>query len=136
MLIEGNPSIAQEIAADIEAAYEVEVLDEPHEELVMVKVRESARNSVFYLGEALICSCRVRLAHTMGFGFVLGNKRNAAYNLALIDAAFSSGQDHERAASWEQKIEQEAKRLAEKQRKEQALVDRTRVEFATMGGDA
>ena len=136
VLIEGSSSVAQEIAVEIEAAYDVEVLDEPHEELVMVKVRESARNSVFYLGEALICSCRVRLARTMGFGFVLGNKRNAAYNLALIDAAFSCGLEHERKATWEQMIEREAKRLAEKQHKEHALVERTRVEFATMGGDA
>ena len=102
----------------------------------MVKVRESARNSLFYLGEALMCSCRVRIADTMGFGYVLGSKRNAAYNLALIDAAFSSGEAFERMSKWEQRIEKEARRQREKQAKDRALIERTRVDFSTMDGDA
>ena len=112
------------------------MLDAPREELVMVKVRESARNSLFYLGEALMCSCRVRIADAMGFGYVLGSKRNAAYNLALIDAAFSSGEEFERMPKWEERIEKEAKRQRDKQAKNRALIERTRVDFSTMDGDA
>ena len=126
VLAGGDPGVAQAIAAEIEQACDVEVLDAPREELVMVKVRESARNSLFYLGEALMCSCRVRIADTMGFGYVLGSKRNAAYNLALI----------ERMSKWEQRIEKEARRQREKQAKDRALIERTRVDFSTMDGDA
>lgn len=136
VLVGGDPGVAQAIAAEIEKTCEVEVLDTPREELVMVKVRESARNSLFYLGEALMCSCRVRIADTMGFGYVLGSKRNAAYNLALIDAAFSSGETFERMPKWEQRIEKEAKRQRDKQVKSRALIERTRVDFSTMDGDA
>ncbi|MEQ3363758.1 phosphonate C-P lyase system protein PhnG [Raoultibacter massiliensis] len=136
VLAGGDPGVAQAIAAEIEQACDVEVLDAPREELVMVKVRESARNSLFYLGEALMCSCRVRIADTMGFGYVLGSKRNAAYNLALIDAAFSSGEAFERMSKWEQRIEKEARRQREKQAKDRALIERTRVDFSTMDGDA
>lgn len=136
VLVGGDPGVAQAIAAEIEETCEVEVLDAPREELVMVKVRESARNSLFYLGEALMCSCRVRIADTMGFGYVLGSKRNAAYNLALIDAAFSSGETFERMPKWEQRIEKEAKRQRDKQVKSRALIERTRVDFSTMDGDA
>ena len=136
VLAGGDPGVAQAIAAEIEQACDVEVLDAPREELDMVKVRESARNSLFYLGEALMCSCRVRIADTMGFGYLLGSKRNAAYNLALIDAAFSSGEAFERMSKWEQRIEKEARRQREKQAKDRALIERTRVDFSTMDGDA
>ena len=136
MLVGGDPGVAQAIAAEIEEICEVEVLDAPREELVMVKVRESARNSLFYLGEALMCSCRVRIADAMGFGYVLGSKRNAAYNLALIDAAFSSGEEFERMPKWEERIEKEAKRQRDKRAKNRALIERTRVDFSTMDGDA
>lgn len=136
VLVGGDPGVAQSIAAEIEQECTVEVLDAPREELVMVKVRESARNGLFYLGEALMCSCRVRISGTMGFGYILGSKRNAAYNLALIDAAFSSDEPFERREKWEQKIEKEAKRQHEKKMKNQALIERTRVDFSTMDGDA
>ena len=136
VLVGGDPGVAQAIAAEIEEICEVEVLDAPREELVMVKVRESARNSLFYLGEALMCSCRVRIADAMGFGYVLGSKRNAAYNLALIDAAFSSGEEFERMPKWEERIEKEAKRQRDKRAKNRALIERTCVDFSTMDGDA
>ena len=135
-LVEGDSTIAREIAAEVEKACEVVVLDEPHEELVMVKVRESARNSLFYLSEALMCSCRVKIGEGMGFGYVLGSKRQLAYDLAVIDAAFSIKQDFDAAGSWQQRIEKEAKRLHEMQLEEDALTQRTRVAFSTMAGDA
>ena len=138
-LVDGDPSLAREIVREVEdelGAEALEVLDEPREELVMVQVRETAQGGLFYLGEALMCSCRVRIADTMGFGYVLGSKRNAAYNLALIDAAFSSGEAFERMSKWEQRIEKEARRQREKQAKDRALIERTRVDFSTMDGDA
>ncbi|WP_439653127.1 phosphonate C-P lyase system protein PhnG [Raoultibacter phocaeensis] len=134
MLVEGDGALAQEIAAEVEEACEVKVLDAPREELVMVKVRESSRNSLFYLGEALMCSCRVRIGDAMGFGYVLGSKRNAAYNLAVVDAAYRSERPFEGKQRWEQRIEKEARRLYERQLKSQALVERTRVDFSTMDG--
>lgn len=136
VLVEGDCAVAQEIASEIEQSCAVEVLDEPREELVMVKVRESGRNSLFYLGEALMCSCRVRIDGEMGFGYVLGSKRNAAYNLAVVDAAYRSNRPFERRPKWDQRIEKEARRLRERQLKDQALIDRTRVDFSVMDGGA
>ena len=145
VLVEGSADLAQEIASEIEDVCAVEVLDEPREELVMVKVREGARGSLFYLGEALMCSCRVRIAdaqgggeprEVVGFGYVMGSRRNAAYNLALIDAAFSAGWKLARKEKWERKIEREAVRLRERAAKEHALTELTRVNFSTMDGDS
>jgi alpha-D-ribose 1-methylphosphonate 5-triphosphate synthase subunit PhnG len=132
ILVEGDSSLAQEIAAEIEKEHRVEIIDEPHEELVMIKVRESVRNSLFYLGEALMCSCRVKLGDTIGHGMVIGTKRNLAYNLALIDAAFSSGIAAKKEADWEARIREEARKLARREAREATLIDKTRVDFSTM----
>ena len=63
-LVDGDPSLAREIVREVEdelGAEALEVLDEPREELVMVQARETAQGSLFFLGEALMTSCRVRV---------------------------------------------------------------------------
>ena len=63
-LVEGDPALARAIVCEVErdgAQDAVAVLDEPHEELVMVQARETAQGSLFFLGEALMTSCRVRV---------------------------------------------------------------------------
>ena len=64
-LVEGDPALARAIVCEVErdgAQGAVAVLDEPREELVMVQARETAQGSLFFLGEALMTSCRVRVA--------------------------------------------------------------------------
>lgn len=46
----------------------------PREELVMVQARETAQGSLFFLGEALTTSCRVRVGDAVGLGLVLGQR--------------------------------------------------------------
>ena len=91
-LVEGDPAVARAIVCDVErdeARTPVTVLDEPREELVMVQARETAQGSLFFLGEALMTSCRVRVGDAVGLGLVLGSDRCRAYELAVVDAAFS-----------------------------------------------
>lgn len=133
VLVEGSPEVARLIAVDLEEMFDVEILDEPREELVMVKVRESAHNSLFYLGEALMCSCRVRLNGVIGFGFALGDRRDAAYNLALVDAVFSDEDtDIAKKTHWQSMIEKEQKRIQAKAEKQHEMIERTRVDFSVM----
>ena len=75
-LVEGDPALARAIVCEIERGSErgaICVLDEPREELVMVQARETAQGSLFFLGEALATSCRVRLGDAVGLGLVLGS---------------------------------------------------------------
>ena len=137
VLVEGNPSLASEIVRDVEAgaggdgAPVISVLDEPREELVMVQVRETAQGSLFYLGEALMTSCRVRVGETVGLGLLLGSNRCRAYELAVIDAAFSPG-GAAFAARWDDRLSQEAARIRAREAAEQQLIQRTKVDFSTM----
>ena len=90
-LVEGDPALARAIVCEVErdgSQGAVAVLDEPREELVMVQARETAQGSLFFLGEALMTSCRVRVGDAVGLGLVLGSDRCRAYELAVVDAVF------------------------------------------------
>lgn len=136
ILIEGDSSLAQEIASEIEVSYPIEIIEVPHDELVMVKVRESARNSLFYLGESLMCSCQVRIAASVGFGMVFGRDHSLAYNLAVIDAAFFLADEPAAKQSWTEKIKTAGKALQAQRAKEIACIGKTRVDFSTMEVEA
>ena len=93
-LVEGDPALARAIVCEVErdgAQDAVAVLDEPREELVMVQARETAQGSLFFLGEALMTSCRVRVGDAVGLGLVLGSDRCRAYELAVVDAVHRAG---------------------------------------------
>ena len=80
-LVEGDPALARAIVCEVErdgSQGAVAVLDEPREELVMVQARETAQGSLFFLGEALMTSCRVRVGDAVGLGLVLGSDRCAS----------------------------------------------------------
>ena len=83
-LVEGDPALARAIVHEVEGrrdegAREVTVVDEPREELVMVQVRETAQGTLFYLGEALMTSCRVRVGGHVGRGMILGSDSRRAF---------------------------------------------------------
>lgn len=132
VLVEGSPALSREIVCSIEQEGQgIEVLDEPREELVMVKVRETAQRSLFYLGEVLATTCRVRVGGSVGFGIVMGSDRCAAYELAVIDAAFASDGFGGREEA-ERMIAAEAERLERDERRKLGTRERTRVDFSTM----
>ena len=49
VLIDGNSKIAEQLAAVIKSNYKINVLDVPNNGLVMLKMRENAKQSLFYL---------------------------------------------------------------------------------------
>lgn len=132
ILVEGDRDIVQRIVADVEAAASIAVLDDPQESLVMVKVRESAQRSLFYLGEALMTTCRVNVEGAQGLGMVLGSDRSLAYALAVADAAFGLDDERFDKQAWKEAMVAESQRLAAKTAAERARVAATRVDFSTM----
>ena len=98
----------------------------------MVKVRETAQCSLFYLGEALMTSCRVRLGDAVGLGLVLGSDRCRAYELAVADAAFSGSGGRERLARWDIRLREELACIDKREAEEARLVAATKVDFSTM----
>ena len=138
-LVEGDPALARAIVCEVErdgSQGAVAVLDEPREELVMVQVRETAQGGLFYLGEALMTSCRVRVGSSVGLGLVLGGDRCRAYELAVVDAAFAGEAGTPRAECWDGRRRQELAHIEEREAAEARRVAMTKVDFSTMKVEA
>jgi alpha-D-ribose 1-methylphosphonate 5-triphosphate synthase subunit PhnG len=132
ILVDGDPDLSAELCARIQRRYHVVPLVDPHEMLVVIKVRESAQGSLFYLGEALATECRVLLDDVFGIGILLGSERQRAFELAVIDAAMSVPTPLPEKADWVALLEIEEVRLAKALRVGQERIGRTRVEFSSM----
>lgn len=138
-LVEGDPALARAIVCEVErdgAHDAVAVLDEPREELVMVQARETAQGSLFFLGEALTTSCRVRVGDAVGLGLVLGSDRCRAYELAVVDAVFSGAAGDAWASRWDASLRAELARVEARDQREARRTAATKVDFSTMKVEA
>lgn len=102
----------------------------------MVQVRETAQGGLFYLGEALMTSCRVRVGSSVGLGLVLGGDRCRAYELAVVDAAFAGEAGAPRAERWDGRLRQELAHIEEREAAEARRVATRKVDFSTMKVEA
>lgn len=134
VLVESDPSLARDLAALVEREAAVTNVAEPRQGLVMCEVRETARNSRFYLGEALMTECRVRIGDTEGLGCALGGNGQLARSLAVVDAAFSLPEPLPVHDEMERRIRAAADELSRARARAAAQTMASRVSFDTMGG--
>jgi alpha-D-ribose 1-methylphosphonate 5-triphosphate synthase subunit PhnG len=130
ILIKGSSKVAKALAERIESQYKVSVIEEPNNGLVMVKMRESAKKSLFYLGEIFVTESKVQIQGTMGIGIVNGNESQLAYHLAVIDAAYNA--KLEESKDWDSVLLEEEKRIRVDTENYQSKILKTKVNFETM----
>lgn len=130
VLILGDDALRQELANEVRASAPVVVVEAPRWGLVLATARESARRSLFHLGEVLVTQAKVRVAGATGLGLVRGNDLEAALDLALIDAACQA--DLPLVATWEQRLFDAENALERQLDAEQASLRSTKVEFETL----
>lgn len=82
-----------EIAAPIKKNCDIKILKEPQKTLVMVKVRESVQQSLFYLGEVLASECMVTVNGTKGASVMAGDDFNKCLHAAVIDGFLNGEAD-------------------------------------------
>ena len=123
-------SILRELAQPLAEKYGVSVVKEPAKTRAMIKLREPVKNSLFYLGEALVCDTVVELGGTKGTAVVLGDDFDKVSAMAVIDAAFN------RQVSELEELTAVLHRLALRQQQEHELENglyaKTIVDFQTM----
>jgi alpha-D-ribose 1-methylphosphonate 5-triphosphate synthase subunit PhnG len=134
VLVEGGRVVALELAALIEGEAAVVDVSAPRQGLVMCEVRETARNSRFYLGEALMSESRVRIGSTDGLGVVLGDDDELARALAVIDAAYALPEPPACLAEVTARILNAEQALAQRRERAERRVAASRVSFDTMQG--
>ncbi|WP_248927622.1 phosphonate C-P lyase system protein PhnG [Paenibacillus hamazuiensis] len=130
ILIDGDPALLHRLCGQIEARYEPAVVKPPEKSLVMSKARDSVSQQPFYLGEVLVTECTVAIGDAHGFGILIGEDAERAYELAVVDAALNAKLPETEA--WEAELLEEERRTAERRAREHELVMKTRVHFDTM----
>lgn len=118
------------MAEMIEKSYPIEMISEPSEALTMIKMRESAKNTLFYVGEVLITESKVRINGKVGIGIVKGHEAILSRALAVIDAALSA--ELPETAAWLSVLEDLERSGEEAIERKQRSLAKTKVNFETM----
>ncbi|MEN2464444.1 phosphonate C-P lyase system protein PhnG [Ornithinibacillus sp. FSL M8-0202] len=130
ILIQGRPELAKELAETIMLQYPYREVISPRYGLTMIKMRETAKSSLFYLGEVVITEAKMEIKGHIGIGIVTGMKEELAKHLAIIDAAYKA--NLKETIEWEEPLLKEEKALLESKIKKQAELLATKVQFDTM----
>ncbi|MER2057727.1 MAG: phosphonate C-P lyase system protein PhnG [Niallia sp.] len=130
ILINGSKHLAEKLAKQMDDLYEVKVIQEPENGLVMMKVRETSKKTLFYPGEVLVTECKVQVKDRIGIGIVSGDQPELAHHLAVIDAAFQA--DLPETYEWVELLEQEEQNILIKRAAENQSILKTKVNFETM----
>lgn len=133
ILVEGSDEFRLSLCREIESRHRVIELEAPNDGLVMVRMREPARRSRFFLGEVLVTESKVQIEGTVGLGIIAGDHPEAALQLAIIDAACNAGLPE--TAGWDARLHAEASRIAQLRSVESTRLMETRVSFDTMDVD-
>jgi alpha-D-ribose 1-methylphosphonate 5-triphosphate synthase subunit PhnG len=130
ILLNSPHRLAERLALEIFSHYVIRNVEEPNNGLVMVKVRETAKRGMFYLGEVFVTECKVMIEGQPGIGIVQGHKPELAYHLAIIDAAYNA--ELPETVGWTELFLAEEQVIEEEQAAQQAKILKTRVNFETM----
>ncbi|OIK15126.1 phosphonate C-P lyase system protein PhnG [Bacillus sp. MUM 116] len=130
ILINGSKEIAATMAKEILDNYDVAIIEEPNNGLIMVKVRESAQKSLFYIGEVFVTECKARINDSLGIGIVSGHDKELSNHLAVIDAAYKAALKE--TESWEYLLLEEERKINTEKVARMNQVLKTKVSFETM----
>ncbi|MEG0274584.1 phosphonate C-P lyase system protein PhnG [Amedibacillus sp. YH-ame10] len=130
ILIHCKENFLDKWADKLENSAQMTLLEEPATGLVMVKMRESAQNSLFYLGEVFVSEAKVSCNGHIGIGIITGNQLQKAYDLAVIDAAYKA--ELPLLSEFEIELKKEAVRLQEERTQKHRKIMKTKVNFDTM----
>lgn len=118
------------IADQIKSENNIKILKEPQKTLVMVKVREPVKNSLFYLGEVLATECMVTVDGTKGVSVIAGDDFEKAIAAAIIDG-YLNGEGENKD------VLRQIDELGKEQRKSREAINRqlrkSKVNFNVMG---
>lgn len=130
ILIKSNENVAKMLADSVRKKYEIKVIEEPNQGLVMIKMRETAQKELFYLGEVLVTEAKVYVNGALGMGIVKGENEELAMNLAIIDGAYKA--NIEELELWREILIKAQKEIEACEKREASKILETKVDFSTM----
>ena len=79
------------LSAEIQKTHRPVIVKEPGKTLTMIKMREPVKQSLFYIGEVIVCEAVVELDGTKGIAVAMGDDAEKTLDMAIIDAAINKG---------------------------------------------
>ncbi|MCL1905592.1 MAG: phosphonate C-P lyase system protein PhnG [Clostridiales bacterium] len=119
------------LSADIRQKYQPIIVKGPTKTLAMIKMREPVKESLFYIGEVIVCEAVVELDGTRGVAVLMGDDAEKTLDMAIIDAAVNKG-----VFGGMDKLLELEKQQAELVMRENALHLKTMVNFESMDREA
>ena len=91
ILARADKKFIAELSADIRKTYSPVIIKEPGKTLTMIKTREPVKQSLFYLGEVIVCEAVVEIDGVKGIAVAMGDDTEKTLDMAIIDAAVNKG---------------------------------------------
>jgi len=134
ILVNADLEFLAAFAAEVTRSVEVFTVMPAQAGLVMVRMRETARESVFFPGEVLVTQAQVRIGSTLGTGLIQGREPERALQLAILDAAWNSGLAL--VQTWTARLEAEEARQLQLRNEKARQIARTLVDFQSLDQEA
>jgi alpha-D-ribose 1-methylphosphonate 5-triphosphate synthase subunit PhnG len=131
ILAKAESSVVAELAEKIKRRHSIVMVKEPNKTLAMVKMREPVRESLFYIGEVMVCEAVVELDGTKGIAVAMGDDFEKTLNMAILDAACNKGVFPDEGLLVELENAQ-----VEREQKENAMHLKTMVRFHSIDQEA
>jgi len=79
------------LSAEVRKTHRPVIVKEPTKTLTMIKMREPVKQSLFYIGEVIVCEATVELDGVKGIAVTMGDDAEKTLDMAIIDAAVNKG---------------------------------------------
>lgn len=91
ILAKADPDSVATLAKRLKIEHKIVLIKEPCKTLTMIQMREPVKQSLFYLGEVIVCEAVVELDGVKGIAVIMGDDTEKVLDMAVIDAAFNKG---------------------------------------------
>ena len=97
ILAKADAAQVRQMAEKIRKQYEVTVIKAPEKSLTMIKMRDPVKETLFFLGEVIVCEAIVCLDGIKGMAVIMGDDFEKVLDMAIIDAAQQTRVEKENA---------------------------------------
>jgi len=91
ILAKADRGVVASLSADIQKTHRPIIVKEPGKTLTMIKMREPVKQSLFYIGEVIVCEATIEIDGVQGVAVLMGDDAEKTLDMAIIDAAINKG---------------------------------------------
>jgi len=91
ILAKADKKVVAALSSDIQKTCCPVIVKGPEKTLTMIKMREPVKQSLFYLGEVIVCEAVVEIDGVKGVAVTMGDDADKTLDMAIIDAAVNKG---------------------------------------------